>query len=122
VQDFPQKPYTFDPVRAAELLSLIANPVRIDVLRRVLEREWDVTALALDLGITQSALSQHLAKLRVGGLARTRRSAQQILYSSTSDDVMAIFRALDAFGPMPTGDMSEAQLAKRLPRIKRSTT
>ncbi len=120
MQDFSKETFTFDPVRAAELLGLMANPVRIDVLRRTLEREWDVTALALNLGITQSALSQHLAKLRGGRLVRTRRAAQQILYSSSSKEVMAIFAALDAFGPIPTGKMSAAQLAKRLPRIKRS--
>lgn len=112
-------PYTFDPIEAAALLSLMANPVRIDVLRRILKREWDVSALSVDLNITQSALSQHLAKLRGGGLVRTRRAAQQILYSSASKEVKAIFAALDAFGAMPTGEISQGQLAKRLPRIKK---
>lgn len=118
--DLPDGPYTFDPIEAAAFLSLMANPVRIDVLRRILEREWDVSALAAHLNITQSALSQHLAKLRGGRLVRTRRDAQQILYSCGSNKVRAIFAALDAFGTMPTGEMSERQLAKRLPRPRKS--
>ncbi len=108
MQDFSKKPFTFDPVRAAELLSLMASPVRIEILRRIMAREWDVTALATDLAMTQSALSQHLAKLRGGKLVTTRRAGQQIMYSSSSKDVRAIFATLDALGPIAAGNNSKA--------------
>ena len=46
------------------------------------------------LGLSQSALSQHLALLRSKKLVKTRRSAQSIIYSLDSDDVKALMETL----------------------------
>lgn len=96
--DDAELPYTFDCDRAAELLDLMSSPVRLEVLQRVAVREWDVKSLASDLAISQSALSQHLSKLREAMLVTTRRSSQHIFYSSQSKAVLEILRALDELG------------------------
>jgi DNA-binding transcriptional ArsR family regulator len=93
--------YTFDHTVAADLLGVLANPIRLAILRRITVEEWDVNALAKDLGMSQSALSQHLCKLREAELVETRRSAQQIIYSSGSLAVLSVLSTLSELGLEP---------------------
>jgi DNA-binding transcriptional ArsR family regulator len=66
---------------AAGLLKLIANESRLLILcRLVAEREMSVGQMAAAVGLSQSALSQHLARMREEGLLATRREAQTIHY------------------------------------------
>ena len=66
---------------AARLLKLLANENRLLILcRLVLVREMSVSDLADAVGLSQSALSQHLAKMREDGLLATRREAQTVFY------------------------------------------
>ena len=44
--------------------------------------------------LSQSALSQHLARLRRDGLVKTRRSAQTIFYSISTEEVTTILGTL----------------------------
>ena len=66
---------------AAQLLKLLANENRLLILcRLVLARELSVNALAKAVGLSQSALSQHLAKMREEDVLATRRDAQTVYY------------------------------------------
>jgi DNA-binding transcriptional ArsR family regulator len=66
---------------AAGLLKLLANESRLLILCRLaLKRELSVSDLAEAVGLSQSALSQHLGKMREDGLLATRREAQTIFY------------------------------------------
>ncbi len=66
---------------AAQLLKLLANENRLLILcRLVAEREMSVNDLADAVGLSQSALSQHLARMREEGLLATRREAQAVFY------------------------------------------
>jgi DNA-binding transcriptional ArsR family regulator len=76
----------------------MSSPVRLGILERVSLQEWDVNALATDLDMSQSALSQHLFRLRAAKLVKTRRSAQQILYSSDSIALMSMLETLAGLG------------------------
>ena len=80
--------------RASELLSAMANPRRLMVLCKLLEGEKSVTMLAASVGLGQSALSQHLAKLREKGLVTTRRDAQTIWYAIASREVHGVLSTL----------------------------
>lgn len=67
--------------RAARLLKLLANERRLLILCRLIEQgEMNVTQLAETVGLAQSALSQHLAKMREDGLVAFRRESQTIWY------------------------------------------
>lgn len=68
---------------AEALLVLMANKNRLLTLCRLCQGEMSVTAIATEIGLSQSALSQHLAKMRAGGLVTTRRDGQTIYYSLT---------------------------------------
>lgn len=119
MHDEANEPFTFDFDQAATLLDIMSSPARIGVLQRVTKREWDVNALAEDLVMSQSALSQHLCKLRDAKMVSTRRAAQQIFYSSDSPAVIAMLQTLESLGPMPVGRLTEAQEAARQKRLGR---
>jgi DNA-binding transcriptional ArsR family regulator len=65
---------------AATTLKLIANEQRLLLLCRLSEGECPVSELVDLTGLSQSAVSQHLARLREGGIVRTRREATTIYY------------------------------------------
>lgn len=66
---------------AAALLLLLANPHRLQILCTLLDGERSVSELGEVVGLSQSALSQHLAKLREAKIVATRREAQSIYYT-----------------------------------------
>lgn len=66
---------------AARLLRLLANEKRLLILCLLVARgEMDVTSLAEAVDLSQSDLSQHLAKLREDGLVAFRRESQTLHY------------------------------------------
>lgn len=79
---------------AAELLAAMANARRLLVLCHLVEGERSVGELAAIAGLSQPALSQHLAKMRMQRLVKTRRDAQTIYYSLASGEVRALLETL----------------------------
>jgi len=66
---------------AARLLRLLANERRLLLLCHLAGAgELSVSAMASLVGLSQPALSQHLARLREDGLVATRKSAQAVFY------------------------------------------
>jgi DNA-binding transcriptional ArsR family regulator len=68
-------------VRASTLLKAMSNPRRLLILCHLIEGEKSAGELERLVGLRQSALSQHLAKLRGHGLVRARRNGQSIHYT-----------------------------------------
>lgn len=82
--------------RCATLLSALANKNRLAIIYHLIEEEeLPVGAIAHRVGLSQSALSQHLAKLRMLDLVCTRRDRQSIYYSCNSDHVRVLMATLD---------------------------
>jgi ArsR family transcriptional regulator, virulence genes transcriptional regulator len=80
---------------AAGLLKLLANKNRLAILcRLVAEREMSVSDIANAVGLSQSALSQHLAKMRDEGLVATQRRAQTVLYHVADPNTRRILTLL----------------------------
>jgi ArsR family transcriptional regulator len=65
---------------ATRLMKALSHDARLMVLCQLVVGERSAGALQAGSGLTQSALSQHLAKLREEGLVATRREAQTIFY------------------------------------------
>lgn len=81
--------------RAAQTLSAISNPQRLQILCHLVnDKELSVTELLQRLPLSQSALSQHLARLRLVGLVETRKDKQTVYYSIAQDDVQRIIALL----------------------------
>lgn len=67
--------------KAASLLATLSSEPRLLILCHLLEAgELSVGELVDRVGLSQSALSQHLAKLRVQGLVAFRKQAQSVFY------------------------------------------
>lgn len=80
---------------AVTLLKELSNEKRLMILCKLLERgEMSVMALSAEVGLSQSALSQHLARMRERGIVSSRRAAQQIFYRVADPRVRRILLLL----------------------------
>ena len=93
---------------AAELFNLASNSTRLKILF-LLDRlkELCVCDLAEMLGVSVSAVSQHLAKLRAYGLTTTRRDAQTIYYRLSDHEFLAKLQG-SFFAEMETAFLATA--------------
>ena len=83
---------------AAQLLKLLANEKRLLILCFLAVRgEMTVGELVGVVKLSQSALSQHLAKLRAFGLVDTRRDGQMVYYFCSSGAARELLSMLDGF-------------------------
>lgn len=80
--------------RARGLLKALSNERRLLLLCQLTEGERSVNDLCLRTGVSQSSTSQHLARLRNGGLVKTRRSSQTIYYSLKGPEAIALIATL----------------------------
>ena len=89
---------------AAQLLKLLANEKRLVILCFLATRgEMPVSALAEALNLSQSALSQHLAKLRRDGLVQFRRESQTLHYRLADPRAVRVLVVLkEIFCPPPS--------------------
>jgi DNA-binding transcriptional ArsR family regulator len=79
----------------AGILAALANDRRLLILCRLVEDgEATVGALAEDVGLSQSALSQHLARMREEGIVAFRRDAQTLWYRIADPRVESLLAAL----------------------------
>lgn len=92
--------------RAAALLRLLGNEKRLMVLCQLADGEMSVGQLQAGIGISQSALSQHLALMRQQGLLATRRQGQTIFYRITDPAALRVIQTLaELFCPTdPSGE------------------
>ena len=79
---------------ASILLKAMSNEHRLLILCQLVPGEKSVGELVRLVGLSQSALSQHLARLRRYNLVRTRRDAQTIYYSIAALEALAVLRLL----------------------------
>ncbi len=79
---------------AASFLKSIANDRRLIILCELVNGERTVGELEAVVGLSQSALSQHLARLRGASLVKTRRESQTIHYSLADSRVGEVIGVL----------------------------
>jgi DNA-binding transcriptional ArsR family regulator len=80
--------------KACELLKAMANEWRLMILCQLAEGEKTVSELQGLLGLSQSALSQHLAILRREKIVRARKHAQSVSYSLSGDEATKVMETL----------------------------
>jgi DNA-binding transcriptional ArsR family regulator len=79
---------------AVELLKAMANEWRLMILCQLAEGEKTVSELQSVLGLSQSALSQHLAVLRRERIVQSRKHAQSVSYSLAGTDAPRVMHTL----------------------------
>jgi DNA-binding transcriptional ArsR family regulator len=92
--------------RAAASLRLLADPTRMKILCALAQGESSVSCLAELAGASPTAVSQHLAKLRLAGLVTDRRQGSFIYYSVADAHVTGLLA--DALGHAAHGDPDTA--------------
>ena len=70
---------------AAELFKILSIDKRIEIVELLKKEARSVNAMAEALGITQSAVSQHLRVLKAAGLVKDKRQGYWIYYSLNKD-------------------------------------
>ena len=88
---------------AASLMKALGNESRLMILCTLVEGERSVGELNEIIPLSQSALSQQLARLRKQGLVDTRREAQTIIYSLAPGPADKVIHLLHDIFCSPTG-------------------
>ncbi|MCK1818011.1 metalloregulator ArsR/SmtB family transcription factor [Streptomyces sp. XM4011] len=79
---------------AAAAFGLLASTARLHIVWALAEGESDVSGLAERVGGTLPAVSQHLAKLKLAGLVRSRREGRRVVYLVDDPDVVTVVRLM----------------------------
>ena len=80
--------------KAEQLLKLLANSKRLLILCHLLKREYTVGELESLVDLSQSALSQHLAKMRHEGILAQRKEGTYVYYFIDKPEIEAILATL----------------------------
>jgi len=83
---------------AADALRMLADPTRLKLMWALLQGEENVACLADLSGARPTAVSQHLAKLRLAGLVTTRREGTFVYYSAADHHLRPLIEQALAHG------------------------
>ena len=72
----------------ADVLKTLANPRRLEILHRLADGPCEVGRLAIELGMSQPNVSQHLALMRAAGVVTAVREGREVRYRLSDPDVM----------------------------------
>lgn len=79
----------------ARILKVIAHPVRLCIVKGLIENGGcNVSNIYSCLGVPQSTISQHLAKLKSEGLVTGERNGNEIIYSVKSDEAKRLIKCM----------------------------
>ncbi|MDT0481744.1 MULTISPECIES: ArsR/SmtB family transcription factor [Streptomyces] len=79
---------------AAAVFGLLASAARLHIMWALSQGESDVTHLADRVGGALPAVSQHLAKLKLAGLVRSRREGRRQVYYVDDPDIVTVVRVM----------------------------
>ena len=89
------KSFESQALEVADILRALANEKRLMILCKLVELgEAKVSSLAEGIGLTQSALSQHLSKMRSEGIVAYRRDAQTLWYRIADVRIEKLFATM----------------------------
>ncbi len=102
---------------ASRILKAMGNERRFAILCHLAQGEKSVGELQRLVGLSQSALSQHLARLRRVKIVKTRRAAQTIYYSLDGPAAPMVMTALTELYADPRASADELHNAPRTVRL-----
>lgn len=80
--------------KVAEKLKALAHPHRLCIVKGLMENKCNVTKIQECLGLPQSTVSQHLAKLKAAGIIEGHRNGLEICYTVVDEDIINIIKAI----------------------------
>lgn len=80
--------------KKADKIKAMAHPHRLCIIKGLMDGGCNVTKIQECLGLPQSTVSQHLAKLKSAGIITGERNGLEICYSVVDEDVINIAKIL----------------------------
>lgn len=78
----------------SELLKALAHPIRLCIVKGLMENQSNVTNIQECLDLPQSTVSQHLFKLKAAGIIKGERKGLEISYQVINEDAKKIIKIL----------------------------
>ncbi|WP_245647046.1 ArsR/SmtB family transcription factor [Microtetraspora niveoalba] len=75
---------------AVNAFRMLSDATRLRLMWLLASGEYDVSSLSRALAVARPSVSQHLAKLRMAGLVRTRRDGRRVLYRAVDAHVRTL--------------------------------
>ncbi|MEU2060224.1 metalloregulator ArsR/SmtB family transcription factor [Streptomyces sp. NPDC013455] len=98
---------------AAAAFGLLASPARLHIVWALAQGESDVTGLAERVGGALPAVSQHLTKLKLAGLVRSRREGRRQVYFVDAAEQAAVLDVVRLLVGRLTGQAAPAAVPAR---------
>ena len=76
----------------AEIFRALSDPSRIRIISALSGGEMNVGALAVEVGVSESAVSHHLRGLRQMRLVRARKEGRQVYYALDDEHIADLYR------------------------------
>jgi DNA-binding transcriptional ArsR family regulator len=89
------KPIIIDEHTAAhvaELFRAFSDTSRVRIVSAIVEQEMNISALAVLVGVTESAISHHMRGLRQMRLVQSRRDGKEVYYRVEDPHIIALFQ------------------------------
>ena len=86
-----------EPTTPDDVLRALANIHRLRILRALSDGALWVSDIQARLPLSQSALSQHLARPREAGIVATRRQGQSMIYQLVDREILTLVDGLLRF-------------------------
>lgn len=102
--------------RLVEIFKAFGDMTRLKIVKLLTKREMCVGEIVQALGIGQSSVSQHLAKLRSAKLVKERREGQLVFYCIHGDNLTAFEQACRTFLDAELCDIPE--MSRECARLK----
>jgi ArsR family transcriptional regulator len=81
-------------IQKSDLLKALAHPIRLCIVKGLMEKESNVTNIQECLDLPQSTVSQHLFKLKAVGIIKGERNRLEISYQVINEEVRKIIKIL----------------------------
>jgi len=81
---------TKEYIKKSDILKAIAHPVRLCIVRGLINNQCNVTKIQDCLKLPQSTVSQHLGKLKAAGIIEGERNGLEICYKVVNQQVKDI--------------------------------
>jgi DNA-binding transcriptional ArsR family regulator len=76
----------------AEIFGALSDPSRLRIIAALNKGEMNVSALAEQVGLSESATSHHLRSLRQMRIVRARKEGRQVFYALIDDHVQQLYQ------------------------------
>jgi DNA-binding transcriptional ArsR family regulator len=77
-----------------EVLKALSNPHRLYIVMGLIHNECNVKRMVEKLGMPQSTVSSHIAKLKNAGIIKGKRKGNEICYTVSDDSIRALIEQI----------------------------